>query len=69
MLQDLVMKPILKDGKLVVELHKPDVALLKRARELGLLLSLVDEGIGGPLVETINATLDACQYTLSDSTD
>lgn len=52
------MKPLWKDGKLVVELHKPDVAILEKARAIGKALTAMNQGTGEPLVEAIDAIVE-----------
>ena len=51
------MKPIWKDGKLTVELHKPDVAVLEKARELGRALEAMQQATGSALVDAIDPIL------------
>ena len=51
------MKPIWKNGKLTVELHKPDESILRRARELGEALTAMNQDTGKPLVEAVDAIL------------
>ena len=52
------MKPIWKDGKLGVELHKPEVSVLERCREIGQQLAAMHQAAGAPLVAAINAVLE-----------
>lgn len=51
------MKPILRDGKLAIELHKPEVSLLERARDIGRQLEALHQATGAPLVAAIDAVL------------
>lgn len=51
------MKPHFKNGRLTVELHKPDEALLRKARELGEALTAMNQPTGQPLVEAVDAIL------------
>lgn len=51
------MKPLFIDGKLTVELHKPERSILERAREIGKALAIMHQETGAPLVEAINAIL------------
>ena len=52
------MKPIWKNGKLVVELHKPDVAILTKAMTIGAALTAMQQPTGPPLVEAVAAILE-----------
>jgi hypothetical protein len=49
------MKPIWKDGKLTVELHKPDEAILAKARNIGEALTAMNQPNGQTLVDAIDA--------------
>ena len=51
------MKPLWKNGKLVVELHKPELILLRRAKDLGRQLNAMHQETGAPLVDAINVIL------------
>ena len=51
------MKPIWKDGKLTVDLHKPEIELLKRARVVGLSLVAMHQDHGQELADVITAIL------------
>ena len=51
------MKPLWKDKQLQVELHKPEVSLLEKARELGQALTALHQETGAPLVAAIDAIL------------
>lgn len=51
------MKPIWKDGKLAVELHKPEVIVLYKARDIGRSLEALHQETGAALVAAINAIL------------
>lgn len=51
------MKPIWKDGKLTVELHKPEVVTLQKARELGNTMTAMHQEAGAALVAAIDAIL------------
>ena len=52
------MKPHWKDGKLFVELHKPDIAILEKAKQIGEALEAMNQVTGAPLVQAITAILD-----------
>ena len=52
------MKPLWKNGSLLVELHKPEIALLEKARELGKALSALHQPTGEPLIAAINKILN-----------
>jgi hypothetical protein len=41
-----------------VELHKPDVAALEKARDIGRALEALHQASGAPLVAAINAILE-----------
>ena len=43
------MKPIWKDGKLTVELHKPDVKVLEAAWDIAQALTAMGQDTGVPL--------------------
>lgn len=51
------MKPHYKDGKLTVELHKPDVSVLERARAIGQALAAMNQETGAGLVAAVDAIL------------
>ena len=51
------MRPIWRDSRLTVELHKPDETLLRKARELGEALTAMNQDTGKPLVEAVDAIL------------
>lgn len=51
------MKPIWKDGKLTVELHKPDEDVLRKALTIGEALDAMNQATGAPLVAAVNAIL------------
>lgn len=51
----LQMKPIWKDGKLSVELHRPDEQVLCKALAIGKALVAMNQETGQPLVDAINA--------------
>lgn len=51
------MKPIWKDNELRVELHKPEIAVLKKAREIGQALQAMHQSQGETMVTAINAIL------------
>ena len=51
------MKPILKDGKLTVELHKPEIETLGKAREIGLKLIACSQETGQALVDAVTVIL------------
>ena len=51
------MKPIWKDGKLTVELHKPDKTILLKARAIGQALEAMNQDPGKPLVDAIDDIL------------
>ena len=51
------MKPVWKSGKLTVELHKPDVAVLEKALAIGQALWAMNQASGTLLVEAIVAIL------------
>ena len=52
------MKPHFRNGKLTVELHKPDEAVLRRARELGEAFTAMNQDTGKPLIEAVDAILE-----------
>ena len=52
------MRPLWKDGKLTVELHKPDVAILAKALAIGAALTAMAQETGPPLVEAVAAILN-----------
>ena len=52
------MKPVFKDGKLTVELHKPEIQALQKARTIGQSLQILNQDSGLPLVEAIDAILE-----------
>jgi len=54
------MKPVLKDGKLLVELHKPDITFLRRVRDFGRTLAVMREDLGVLLVEDASTILQEC---------
>ena len=51
------MRPIWRDNRLLVELHKPDEAMLRRARELGEALTAMNQDTGKPLVDAVDEIL------------
>lgn len=51
------MKPILRDGKLIVDLSLRDTQVLKKARQIGELLAAMNQDTGKPLVEAVDAIL------------
>jgi hypothetical protein len=51
------MKPVLINGKLSVELNKPEVGTLTKAREIGLMLTELHQPTGSAIVDAINRTL------------
>ena len=51
------MRPLWKDGKLTVELHKPDVAILAKAMAIGAALTAMAQETGPPLVDAVAAIL------------
>jgi hypothetical protein len=53
------MKPLWKDGKFSVELHKPDVKELEKARGIGEALLQMNQLVGQPLVDAVDAILAA----------
>jgi len=53
------MRPLWKDGKLTVELHKPDRVILVKAREIGEALRAMNQERGTPLIEAVDAILKA----------
>jgi hypothetical protein len=53
------MKPLFEDGKLTVELHKPERATLERAKAIGQALEALHQETGAPLVAAIQAILEA----------
>ena len=52
------MKPIWKNGKLTVELHKPDVAVLENAKAIGEALAAMQQEFGEPLADAVDAILN-----------
>jgi hypothetical protein len=52
------MKPHFRNGKLTVQLHRPDEAVLRRARELGEAFSAMNQDTGKPLVDAVDAILE-----------
>ncbi len=55
------MKPVFEDGKLTVELHKPEVAILERARAIGQALEAMHQESGAPLVAACDAILKTAE--------
>jgi len=55
------MKPIWRDGKLTVELHKPDEAALLKARDIGAALVAMHQDSGQPIVDAIDDQLGTQQ--------
>jgi hypothetical protein len=53
------MKPLFTDGKLSVELHKPERAVLERAKAIGEALEAMHQEQGAPLVAACVAILEA----------
>jgi hypothetical protein len=51
------VKPKFSDGVLSVELHKPEVAILERARAIGQALEAMHQESGAPLVAACDAIL------------
>ena len=51
------MKPIWKNGKLTVELHKPDIVALQKARDIGEALTAMAQSTGEALVNAIEVIL------------
>lgn len=51
------MKPVWKDGALKVELHKPDRAILDKARDIGNTMTAMHQEAGKALVAAIDAIL------------
>ena len=51
------MKPVFSDGKLSVELHKPEISILEKARDLGSALEAMHQECGAPLVAACDAVL------------
>ena len=51
------MKPIWRNGKLTVELHKPDEAILRKAEAIGEALVAMNQDTGEALVSAIQAIL------------
>lgn len=52
------MKPLFIDGKLTVELHKPERAVLERAKAIGEALEAMHQSEGAPLVAAIRSILE-----------
>lgn len=52
------MKPLFKDGILSVELHKPEISILERAKAIGEALEAMHQEKGAPLVAAIVAILE-----------
>lgn len=52
------MKPIWRDGNLTVELHKPDLVVLQKARDIGAGLVAMQQETGQPLFDAVDAILD-----------
>ena len=52
------MKPIWKNGRLTVELHKPDIKTLEKAREIGRALEAMNQDAGTPLVSALDEILE-----------
>ena len=52
------MKPTLIDDELVIELHKPDVAVLERARKIGKTLVKLHQPEGEELVVVLDLVLE-----------
>ena len=61
------MKPIWRNGKLSVELHKPDISTLRRARDIGKALGAMNQESGPTLVEAIDAILKPTVVEESES--
>lgn len=51
------MKPVFSDGKLSVVLHKPEVSLLERARDIGKALESLHQPTGAMLVAAVDDIL------------
>ena len=51
------MRPIWRENRLTVELHKPDETLLRKARELGEALTAMNQDTGKLLVDAVDAIL------------
>ena len=51
------MKPILKDGKLIVKLSKLEMKQLAKAREIAAMLVALHQPVGDPAVEALDAIL------------
>lgn len=51
------MRPIWNNGKLTVELHKPDQVVLQKARAIGEALAAMSQPNGQALVEAVDAVL------------
>lgn len=53
------MKPLFKDGILSVELHKPEISVLERAKAIGQALVMLHQPEGAELVKAVDAILEA----------
>ena len=51
------MKPVWKDGVFRVELHKPDISALHKARDIGAALIQMAQTKGSALVQAIDEVL------------
>lgn len=51
------MKPVWKNGEFTVELHKPELAMLERCRDLGQCLIKMHQESGCGLVKAIDKVL------------
>lgn len=51
------MRPLWKDNRLTVELHKPDIAVLEKARSIGQALVAMNQENGQALVDATEAIL------------
>ena len=59
------MKPVLREGKLSVELHKPDIAVLEKALDIGHMLESLHRKNGTQLIAAIDAVLGKGEETES----
>ena len=57
------MKPILKDGKLVVTLHKVERTQLLSVIHIGRMLVALHQDEGATLIEAADAVLKKCEDT------
>jgi len=63
------MKPIWKNDKLTVELHVPEIAALKKTRNIGKALVAMNQPNGQMLVDAVDAILTPGKDHLTPRTE